>query len=146
METPFSVFDEGALTPNDAFFLRYHLADIPLKIDPDSFRVEIKGKVATPLSLSLADLKTDFEQVDLVSLNQCSATAAEWSSHALPAANFTKAPWATRAGAACRSRPYLTGAVQVAFGVLDGATIPETPDFEKSLDIDHARDGDVILA
>src|SRR5215471_8152286 len=33
LETPFSVFDEGVLTPNDAFFVRYHLADIPLDID-----------------------------------------------------------------------------------------------------------------
>ena len=38
LETPFSVFDEGIITPNDAFFVRYHLADIPLKIDPDAFR------------------------------------------------------------------------------------------------------------
>ena len=29
LETPFSVFDEGIITPNDAFFVRYHLADIP---------------------------------------------------------------------------------------------------------------------
>lgn len=29
LETPFSVFDEGAITPTDAFFVRYHLADIP---------------------------------------------------------------------------------------------------------------------
>ena len=34
LETPFSVFDEGAITPNDAFFVRYHLAGIPLNIDP----------------------------------------------------------------------------------------------------------------
>ena len=33
LETPFSVFDEAILTPNDAFFVRYHLADIPLSID-----------------------------------------------------------------------------------------------------------------
>ena len=26
LETPFSVFNEGILTPNDAFFVRYHLA------------------------------------------------------------------------------------------------------------------------
>ena len=37
LETPFSVFDEGAITPNDAFFVRYHLAGIPLNIDPDTF-------------------------------------------------------------------------------------------------------------
>src|SRR5579859_2208280 len=34
LETPFSVFDEGTITPNDAFFVRYHLAGVPLNIDP----------------------------------------------------------------------------------------------------------------
>jgi hypothetical protein len=29
LETPFSVFNGGPVTPNDAFFVRYHLADIP---------------------------------------------------------------------------------------------------------------------
>src|SRR6516164_8406880 len=58
LETPFSVFNEGVITPNDAFFVRYHLADIPLKIDDATFRCEIKGKVDNELSLSLQDLKT----------------------------------------------------------------------------------------
>src|SRR4051812_6666789 len=29
LETPFAVFNEGVITPNDAFFVRYHLSDIP---------------------------------------------------------------------------------------------------------------------
>src|SRR5215469_294249 len=29
LETPFSVFNEGILTPNDAFFVRYHLSVVP---------------------------------------------------------------------------------------------------------------------
>src|SRR5678809_1519451 len=29
LETPFSVFNEGLITPNDAFFVRYHLATAP---------------------------------------------------------------------------------------------------------------------
>ena len=49
LETPFSVFDEGIITPNDAFFVRYHLADIPLTIDPDAFRLTVQGKVDTPV-------------------------------------------------------------------------------------------------
>src|SRR4051794_17133715 len=57
LETPFSVFNDGVITPNDAFFVRYHLADIPLSIDPDAFRLQIGGKVNTPLSLSLTELK-----------------------------------------------------------------------------------------
>ena len=76
LETPFSVFDEGVFTPNDVFFVRYHLADIPLKIDPDAFRLTIQGKVDTPLSLSVAELKDGFEPVELVAVNQCWATVA----------------------------------------------------------------------
>src|SRR5271166_6163874 len=71
LETPFSVFDEGVITPNDAFFVRYHLANIPLSIDPDAFRLSIEGKVDNPLSLSLADLKTGFEPIELTAVNQC---------------------------------------------------------------------------
>src|SRR5262252_10559155 len=45
LETPFSVFDESVITPNDAFFVRYHLSVLPFNVDPDTFSVEIKGKV-----------------------------------------------------------------------------------------------------
>ena len=75
LETPFSVFDEGIFTPNDAFFVRYHLADIPLKIDPDAFHLTIQGKVDTPLSLSLAELRKAFEPVELAAVNQCAGNS-----------------------------------------------------------------------
>src|SRR4051794_3695775 len=35
LETPFEVFNGGVLTPNDAFFVRYHLAGVPTAIDMD---------------------------------------------------------------------------------------------------------------
>ena len=38
------------------------------------------------------------------------------------------------------------GAAEVAFEGLDGPVIPETPDFAKSLKLEHARDGQVMLA
>ena len=57
LETPFSVFNQGVITPNDAFFVRYHLADVPLNIDPATFSVEIKGKIDKPLKLSLAEIR-----------------------------------------------------------------------------------------
>src|SRR5689334_8479079 len=44
LETPFEVFNEGATTPNDAFFVRYHLAGSPPAREllmPDKFRVEV---------------------------------------------------------------------------------------------------------
>src|SRR5947209_15885172 len=52
LETPFSIFNDGAITPNNAFFVRYHLAGVPLDIDPDKFTLEIKGKIDHPLKLS----------------------------------------------------------------------------------------------
>lgn len=71
LETPFSVFDEGVITPNDAFFVRYHLADIPTEIDPDTFRLAVQGHVEAPVSLALADLKA-MPQTEVVAVNQCS--------------------------------------------------------------------------
>src|SRR5262245_23418025 len=66
LETPFSVFNEGLLTPNDAFFVRYHLAQVPTSIDADKFTLSVKGKVATPTSFSLADLKSKFDPIEIV--------------------------------------------------------------------------------
>src|SRR6478609_8823930 len=38
LETPFSIFNDGTITPNNAFFVRYHLANLPYdSIDPDKF-------------------------------------------------------------------------------------------------------------
>src|SRR5689334_20916848 len=71
LETPFSVFNDGPITPNNAFFVRYHLADVPLDIDPDKFTLEIKGKVDKPLKLSLRDIKK-MRAVEIVAVNQCS--------------------------------------------------------------------------
>src|SRR5215831_7710841 len=52
LETPFSIFNDGLLTPNDAFFVRYHLSQVPSAIDPDKFSLVIKGAVTSPLALS----------------------------------------------------------------------------------------------
>src|SRR5437879_7878964 len=44
LETPFSIFNDGPITPNNAFFVRYHLADVPYDIDPDKFTLQVNGK------------------------------------------------------------------------------------------------------
>jgi hypothetical protein len=38
------------------------------------------------------------------------------------------------------------GAKQVTFNGMDGPVLDKTPDFLKALDLDHARDGEVMLA
>ena len=79
LETPFGVFNEGIFTPNDAFFVRYHLADIPLKIDTAAFRLTVQGKVDIPLSLSLEELRSSFEPVELPRSINAQATVAAFS-------------------------------------------------------------------
>lgn len=151
LETPFSVFDEGAITPNDAFFVRYHLADIPTEIDPEAFRLDVNGHVGTPLSLSLADLRA-MPGSEVVAINQCSGNSrgfveprvagGQLANGAMGCARFTGVPLK----AVLDKAGVKAGAVQVSFGGLDGPVLPETPDFVKALDLDHARDGQVMLA
>ncbi|TMJ51897.1 MAG: oxidase [Alphaproteobacteria bacterium] len=151
LETPFSVFNANVVTPNDAFFVRYHLADVPLNIDPDAFSVEIKGKVDKPMKLSLADIKK-MPAVDIVAVNQCSGNSrgffnprvagGQLGNGAMGNARWKGVPLKTildKAGV-------LRAARQVTFNGLDGPVTDKTPDFIKALDIDHARDGDVMLA
>jgi DMSO/TMAO reductase YedYZ molybdopterin-dependent catalytic subunit len=152
LETPFSVFNGDIITPNDAFFVRYHLADLPREIDPDPFRLEIKGKVDTPLSLSLQDLRANFEAVEIVAVNQCSGNSrgffeprvagGQLGNGAMGNARWKGVPLK----AVLDKAGVQKGAVQVVFDGLDGPVVPETPDFAKALDVDHARDGEVMLA
>ncbi len=152
LETPFSVFNEGVITPNDAFFVRYHLADIFLSIDPEAFRVTIQGKVDKVLSLSLAELKTSFEPVELTAVNQCAGNSrgffeprvagGQLANGAMGNARWKGVPLkALLAKAGVQA-----GAVQVSFKGLDRPVLPETPAFVKALDIDHALDGEVMVA
>jgi sulfite dehydrogenase (cytochrome) subunit A len=151
LETPFSVFDEGLITPNNAFFVRYHLAGIPLDIDPDKFALEIKGKVDRPLKLSLKQIRK-LPWVELVAVNQCSGNSrgffeprvagGQLGNGAMGNARWLGVPLKTVLDMA----GVQAGARQVTFNGMDGPVMDTTPDFVKALDIDHARDGEVMLA
>ncbi len=152
LETPMAVFDEGLITPNDAFYVRYHLANLPLDtIDPAAFRLEVKGAVAKPLSLGLDDIKA-MGATELVAVSQCSGNGrgffeprvagGQAGNGLMGNARWTGVPLRTvldRAGV----QP---GAVQVRFDGMDGPVADSTPDFAKALALDHARDGEVMLA
>ena len=62
------------------------------------------------------------------------------------------APWAMPGGQESVSRTFLTplvsrpGSIEVAFRGLDVPPLSSIPTFEKSLALDHARDGEVMLA
>jgi len=152
LETPFSVFDEGIFTPNDAFFVRYHLAGIPLKIDPDAFRLNIQGKVDTPLSLSVAELKNSFEPVELAAVNQCSGNSRGFFEPRVAGGQLANGAMGNARWKGVALKTLLAkasvqaGAVQVSFQGLDRPVLPETPAFMKALDLDHALDGEVMIA
>src|SRR4030095_4269080 len=152
LEPPFSVFNEGVITPNDAFFVRYHLTNSPPPVDIDKFRLRVKGKVNTPLTLSVAELKTQFEPGEIVAVNQCSGNSRGFSQPRVPGGQLGNgmmgnARWKgvplktvlTKAGLKAEAR-------EVVFNGMDAPVLPQTPDFVKSLPVDHALDGEVMLA
>ncbi len=151
LETPFAVFNDGVLTPNDAFFVRYHWSGVPTSIDPAAFRLKVGGRVTAPLELSLTDLKQLGSQ-QIVAVNQCSGNSrgffeprvngGQLGNGAMGNARWTGVPLkAVLAKAGLQA-----GAVQVTFDGLDKPPTGDGPDFVKSLDLDHAMDGDVMLA
>ena len=139
--------------PNDQFFVRWHWAVIPTEIDVAGFRLTVHGHVNKPLSLSLAEI--------LDGLPQRRAGGGQpvlgQFARLLPAARRRRRVGQRRDGqcaldrrAAARtcstapaSKP---GAVQVRFNGLDEPVVPDAPDFMKSLAVDHARDGEVMIA
>ncbi len=152
LETPFSVFNDGVFTPNDAFFVRYHLASIPTSIDTDTYRLNVKGKVKTPLSLSLADLKTKFEMVELPAVNQCSGNSRGFSTPRVSGGQMGNGAMGCARWKGVRLKDVLAqagleaGVKQATFDGMDRPVSEKTPDFIKALDIDHATDGEVMLA
>jgi len=151
LETPFAVFDEGPITPNDAFFVRYHLSEIPKEIDPDTFRLEVGGKVNKPLSLSLKDLRA-MPAAEVVAVNQCSGNSRGFfeprvAGGQLGNGAMGNARWkGVSLKAVLDKAGVQAGAKQVVLDGLDKAILEATPDFVKALDVDHARDGEVMLA
>ncbi|MDE3012381.1 MAG: molybdopterin-dependent oxidoreductase, partial [Pseudomonadota bacterium] len=152
LETPFEVFNQGLFTPNDAFFVRYHLSGIPTHIDPTDFRLSVDGSVERTLELSLADLARDFPQVELVAVNQCSGNSRGFFN---PRANGGQLGNGAMGNARWKGVPLKAvldaagvrgSARQVAFDGLDEPIKENGGDFVKALDIDHARDGEVMLA
>src|SRR5881409_4190042 len=70
LETPMTYFDR-AITPNEAFFVRYHTFPVPTGVDLGTWRLRVTGLVERPLELSLEDLKTRFPKAAVTAVTQC---------------------------------------------------------------------------
>lgn len=140
------------ITPNDRFFVRSHFGPPPSeRIDPASWRLNVKGLADRPLSLSLSDLAR-FEEVSVTAVVQCSgngrafhrprAGGVQWKNGAVGNARWT----------GVRLRDVLAQAgVQAKAGHLhllgaDRPVLPSTPLFLRSIPLEKARHPDTILA
>ena len=151
LETPFEVFDQSVFTPNDRFFVRWHWALIPPEVNVDTFRLAVRGHVQRSLSLSLDDILA-LPRVELAAVNQCSGNSRGFFQPRVAGAQWANGSMGNARWTGVRLKDVLdragvkAGAVQVRFNGMDKALLPDAPDFMKSLAVDHARDGEVMLA
>jgi DMSO/TMAO reductase YedYZ molybdopterin-dependent catalytic subunit len=140
------------LTPNDAMFVRWHESLLPTSIDEAAVRLHVGGHVERPLDLSLADLRTRFEQVSVVAVNQCAGNGRASFGPRVPGVQWGRGAVGNAKWTGVRLRDLLaaaaprTGAVEVAFGGMDRAPLESVPRFEKSLPMDVATGDAPLLA
>ena len=150
LETPWRYFQHD-LTPNEAFYVRWHLQAIPKAADLKTWRLRIDGAVDRPLELSMDDLRRLGED-EVVAVNQCSGNSrslfgprvsgAQWRNGAMGNARWAGVGLAK----VLRAAGVKKDAVQVMFDGLDEGPLASVPDFVKALDIDHALSPEVMLA
>ncbi|PIB92835.1 molybdopterin-dependent oxidoreductase [Caulobacter sp. FWC2] len=151
LETPMSVFDQGVFTPNDQFFVRWHWANIPTEIDATTFKLNVHGAVNKPVSLSLADILA-MPRVQMAAVNQCSGNSRGLFVPRVPGAQWGHGAMGNAKWLGVSLRHILdlagvkAGATAVRFNGLDQPVVDGAPDFSKSLSLDHARDGEVMIA
>src|SRR4030081_2802868 len=152
LETPFEVFDKGVFTPNDQFYVRWHWAVIPTDLDIGKFSLTVRGHVNQTLSLSLNDILHGLPSVQLSAVNQCSGNSRGLFQPRVPGGQWANGAMGNALWTGVRLKDVLdkagvrSGAVQVRFKGLEEPVVADAPHFMKSLDIDHARDGEVMIA
>lgn len=152
LETPMAVFDTGTVTPNDRFFVRWSGGQMPTAIDPDAFRLTLRGAVRQPTALTLADVARAGETVEVTAINQCAGNSRGFSQPRVPGAQWGHGAMGNAVWRGVRLRDLLdragiTGSARrVRFAGLDVPLLPGAPQKIKSIPIDIARRDDVIVA
>jgi DMSO/TMAO reductase YedYZ molybdopterin-dependent catalytic subunit len=149
-ESPIEYF-RTPITPNDKFFVRYHLSDIP-EIKAENYKISVGGDGANGQSeLTLDDLKK-MPAIEVVAVNQCSGNrrglskphvaGVEWGYGAMGCARWK--------GAKLKDVLDKVGlkkeAIEIAFNGADGPAFDKTPDFIKSIPVWKAIDESTIIA
>jgi sulfite dehydrogenase len=149
--TPVNVFTE-AVTPNDRFFIRYHLAGVPSAADMDGWSLSIGGDgVTNPIRLKMGDL-LDLPTSEVLAVCQCAGNRRGFSvPHVAgvqwPDGGMGCAVWR---GPVFRDVLKAAGvkaaALEVWLGGADKPPLQATPPFRKSIPMEKALDGDTIVA
>ncbi|WP_295635878.1 molybdopterin-dependent oxidoreductase [Novosphingobium sp.] len=152
LETPLSAFNQGVITPNDRFYVRWHWNEIPGQIDAATFRLKLHGHVEREIELSLDQILHGFERIEYTAVNQCSGNSRGLFVPPVPGAQWGHGAMGNARWTGVRLRDVLAraglkpGAVDVRFAGLDEALLPDAPKFRKSLAAEHAMDGEVLIA
>ena len=149
-ETPIEYF-RTSITASDAFFVRYHLSDIP-EIDGAKWRLILGGEGANgETELTLDDLKK-MPESEVVAVNQCSGNrrglfephvpGVEWGYGAMGCARWRGA----RLKDILDKAGVKKEAVEIVLDGADGPAVDKTPDFIKSIPIGKALEETTIVA
>jgi len=149
LESPRSAFSKG-ITANDEFFVRWHLPDIPTKIDMESYTININGLVEKELNITLKQLKEDFEQVEVTAVLQCGgnsrsafdpiAGGIQWGSGAMGCAKWK----GVRLSDLLEKAGIKKDAHWIGFNGKDNAAYYETPNFVRELEMDELDDHVIV--
>jgi DMSO/TMAO reductase YedYZ molybdopterin-dependent catalytic subunit len=150
-EAPLSAF-RTPITPNDAFFVRYHLAGIPEMDELRTWSLQIGGDAAQrPLQLTMEDLRA-LPSVEIAAVCQCSGNRRGLFSPHVPGVEWGVGAMGNARWRGARLRDVLARAgvkpeaVELGMSGADGPVLPATPKFAKSIPIDRAMDADTIIA
>jgi DMSO/TMAO reductase YedYZ molybdopterin-dependent catalytic subunit len=154
LETPRQFF-LTPFTPNEAFYVRWHLETLPNSVDLKEWRLRVDGNVEKPLALSLPDLFTRFKAVSIASVNQCSGNSRSRFQPRVPGGQWGNGAMGNALWTGVKLREVLDaaklkgGSVQVQFEGLDRGKGPEgngSNRFMKSLDLTNPVIDEAILA
>ena len=149
LETPRHYF-RTAFTPNEAFYVRWHLEGIPNAVDLKDWKLQIEGNVNNPLALSLPELMQKFKPVSLAAANQCSGNSRSRLQPRVPGGQWGNGAMGNAMWTGVRLRELLdlagvkSGSLQVQFQGLETGQGPKglgSNLFLKSLDLGNPCPG-----
>jgi DMSO/TMAO reductase YedYZ molybdopterin-dependent catalytic subunit len=149
-ESPLHYF-RTAITPNDRFFVRYHLSDIP-EVDPRTYKITVGGDGANgQAELTFEDLKA-LPAYEVVAVNQCSGNRRGLSNPHVAGVQWGYGAMGCARWRGARLKDVLDKvglkkeAIEIAFNGAEGPAFDKTPDFIKSLPVWKAIEESTLIA